>query len=135
MNFLQVALDAEKVANTFSKFVAHLPEDAGNITSVVTELFTIGANLRSLEALHNSPLRSNFDYINNDVVVVKASFLHTIRVINGVFLAMDDDGRAQPSHQNVRMAWLRLCDYFHREAGYPLSVRLQYYKQFLTPLV
>ncbi|OJD15609.1 hypothetical protein AJ78_04162 [Emergomyces pasteurianus Ep9510] len=136
MSFLQAALDADNVATTFSKFVAHVPEDAGNITSVVTELFTISANLRSLETLQNSPLRPNFAYIKSDVeLVVGASFRHTIRVINAAFIAMDDGGRAQASQQSVRQTWFQLRDYFHREAGYPFAVRLQYYKQMLAEII
>ncbi|KKZ65283.1 hypothetical protein EMCG_08891 [[Emmonsia] crescens] len=136
MSFIQAALDTENVANTFSKFVAHVSEDAGNITGVVTELFTISASLRSLETLHNSPLRPNFSYIVNDIeLVVRASLRHTIRVINEAFIAMDDGGRAQASQQKVRHTWFHLRDYFHREAGFPLTVRLRYYKQMLGEII
>ncbi|KLJ09149.1 hypothetical protein EMPG_15447 [Blastomyces silverae] len=136
MDFHQPALDAENVANIFSKFVAHVPEDAPNITSVVTELFTISANLRSLGTLQNSPLRPKFAYVASDIdLVVKASFRHTTRTINEAFVAMDDGGRAQATQQNVRHTWFLLRDYFHREAGYPLVTRLQYYKQMLGEIM
>ncbi|EDN02155.1 predicted protein [Histoplasma mississippiense (nom. inval.)] len=136
MSFTQAALDAENVASTFSKFVAYVPDDAPNITSVVTEFFTIYASLRSLETLHNSPLRSNFIYINNDVeLVVGASLHHTTRVINEAFIAMDNGGQAQASQHTVRQTWMNLHNYFQHEAGYPLSVRLQYYKQMLAELI
>ncbi|OJD12638.1 hypothetical protein ACJ73_09317, partial [Blastomyces percursus] len=136
MDFLQPALDAENAATIFGKFVVHVPEDAGNITSVVTELYTISANLRSLETLQKSPLRPNFAYVANDIeLVVKASLGHTTEVINEAFIAMDDGGRAQATQQNIRHTWFHLRDYFHREAGYPLVTRLQYYKQMLGEIM
>ncbi|PGH04028.1 hypothetical protein GX51_03698 [Blastomyces parvus] len=135
MNFLQPALDAENVANIFGKFVAHVPEDAGNITSVVTDLFTISANLRSLETLHNSPLRPNFAYVANDGELVVNSLRHTTRVINEGFIAMDDGGRAQATQKNVRHTWFSLSEYFRREAGFPLTTRVHYYKKMLGEIM
>ncbi|EEH44365.2 uncharacterized protein PADG_00654 [Paracoccidioides brasiliensis Pb18] len=136
MGFLQSAAETDNVAATLSKFVAHVPEDAVNITAVISELFTISASLRSLETLHNSPLRPNFSFIINDVeLVVRASLHHTVRVANDFFVAVDDGGGVKVFQQNIRDAWFRLRDYYLHEAGYPLLIRLQYYQKMLLEIV
>ncbi|PGH18041.1 hypothetical protein AJ79_00667 [Helicocarpus griseus UAMH5409] len=136
MNFLPAALDTDNIANSLSRFVAHVPEDGPNITAVVSEFFAIGSNLRSLDSLYNTPLRPRFAYIDRDVeLIVGASLAHTNRVINEVLAPINDHGRIQPSQQNVRQAWFYLRDHFLREAGYPLNIRLQYYKKMLAEMV
>ncbi|KAJ5950875.1 uncharacterized protein N7479_009288 [Penicillium vulpinum] len=118
---------ADDVAAGFYAFRDPLPEHAGEIASLMSELFAISASLSSLERLAESPRdRRAFTMIKSDLNVVQASYAYTIEDIGDIFRGLD--GGADASSMSYERTWRTMNRFFWDQSQYSLATRLAKYK-------
>ncbi|PGH27419.1 hypothetical protein AJ80_00897 [Polytolypa hystricis UAMH7299] len=134
MSFLDLAVLVEGVAAGHAPFIIDVPEEAVIITSTMSELYGISSVLRSMEIAYNSYQRHHFNRITHDVeLIVRSSLRYTIDAMGEMIVAMRGDPQGL-SPDAFRRTWFSMRDFFYYQAGYPIDVRLGYYKKMLQEM-
>jgi hypothetical protein len=117
---------ADEVAAGFYAFRTPLPEDVGEITSLMSELYAISALLSSLERVADDPRhRRCFNMIKPDLHAVLASYAYTIEDIGDIFRDLDGPDASPATYKRT---WLRMGRFFWDQSRYTLATRLYKYK-------
>ncbi|KAJ5185354.1 hypothetical protein N7472_010194 [Penicillium cf. griseofulvum] len=117
---------ADDVAAGFYAFRTPLPEDVGEITSLMSELYAISALLSSLEHVADDPRhRRCFNMIKPDLHAVLASYAYTIEDIGDIFRDLDGPDASPATYKRT---WLRMGRFFWDQSKFTLATRLSKYK-------
>jgi hypothetical protein len=136
MSLVSPAESAEAIGAGFTRFLDAVPDQATEISALVSELFALSSVLRELDAACLSrQFGRNFPLIADDLKLVRSSLCHTLKDI--LDLLGDIDHAKAPTPATITayyQTWKRVQLFFRREAGDTPCTRLDRYKKFLTEL-
>ncbi|KAL8779205.1 MAG: hypothetical protein Q9213_007051 [Squamulea squamosa] len=134
MALIALAESAQDIASGFNKFLDPLPEISTEITALISECYAISSALRELNTAKEDPRYfQDFEYIYNDVAVVRESLDYTFKDVARLF-----GGLGRPTHISRRTAfhqvWREIEDFFYQESHASLCRRFEACRLFLTEL-
>jgi hypothetical protein len=125
---------AEDIGDVFSKFKAHVPDHAPDITASVSELYAIGSILRELDTtLHLPQYAPSFMLIDKDLDLVCSSLQDSLQEIFDIVGDMGNGSQILTSSM-YRQTWKDIALYFRRNGRMSLKMRLETYKHFMVEL-
>jgi hypothetical protein len=126
--------DAEDIGNTFSKFLDAMPELAADVTTLITELYSVSAALRDLHVLIQSAQHGcRTSVIREDLDMVHESVSYTLKDAFDILGTFRTKGDA-PTVGAYQQTWKEMCYHFQRENRGSLANRLEEYKTFIKQL-
>jgi hypothetical protein len=129
------AEQVEDVAAGFREYRDPLPEHAAEITSLIADLYGISAYLNSIDgAAMSRQFSQNFLLVKDDLELLRSSLSCTLDDIVSHFGELERRHIHHTSLNPFKRTWMDLQDFFIRESGFFLSLRLQKYKIFLKEL-
>lgn len=134
MNLIVDAEDAEAIAEAFSKFKTHVPDQAPDITASISELYAIGSALRDIDkALDSAEYSRNFPLIEKDLELVCSSLRDTLE---DVFEILGRIGNGSPvlTAGMYRQNWKDITLFFIQNRRITLRTRLEIYRAFIAKL-
>ncbi|KAK2757351.1 hypothetical protein FQN54_004865 [Arachnomyces sp. PD_36] len=130
------AESAESIGAGFTKFLDAVPDQATEITALVSALFALSSALRELDSACRSHQYSrNFPQIADDLRLVRENLIHTLK--DAKELMGDVDHINIPSTATLGsyfMAWKRVQAFFREEYRESLCALLGRYKRFVVEL-
>ncbi|KAI4095456.1 MAG: hypothetical protein LQ339_007236 [Xanthoria mediterranea] len=134
MALIALAESAQDIATGFNRFLDPLPESSTEITALISECFAISSALRLLDTAKEDPrYYLDYEYIYNDVAVVRDTLDYTFTDVTRLFGGLD-----RPFHISRRTAfrqvWQEIDDFFYQESNASLCRRLEDSRIYLTEL-
>lgn len=134
MALIALAESAQDIATGFNRFLDPLPENSTEITALISECFAISSALRLLDTAKEDPrYYLDYEYIYNDVAVVRDTLDYTFTDVTRLFGGLD-----RPFHISRRTAfrqvWQEIDDFFYQESHASLCRRLEDSRIYLTEL-
>lgn len=136
MSLVSPAESAEAIGAGFTRFLDAVPDQATEITALVSELFALSSVLRELDASCLSrQYGRNFPLIADDLKLVRSSLCHTLKDVLDLLGDIDHAKIPTPTTAgSYYQTWKKVNLFFRREYGDTLCVRLDRYKKFLVEL-
>jgi hypothetical protein len=125
---------AEDIGDAMRKFKLAVGDQAEEVTTLVSELYTVGSALREIDAASNSPDYShNLRDLQDDLDLVRNSLRYTL---DDVFLILGKMGNGAQllTLAAYNQTWRDIVSHFQRGGGARLSFRLETYRLFLLAL-
>lgn len=136
MELVVEAEKAEDIGAAFSKFKEALPDQATEITALISELWAISSALRDLHtAIQSREYGRNIHYIADDLRVVRTSVSYTLKDVFDIIGDINSNSRGNlPTIGAYRQTWKDIYLHFRKESPSSLCIRLETYRTFIMEL-
>lgn len=134
MSLVAEAEKAEDIAAGFSKFLSALPDQATEVTALISELYAISSALRDLDTtVQSREYGLNVPLIEKDLELVRLSLAYTLKDVFDKFGDVDT-GPNLPTIGAYRQIWKDIWIHFKTERRGTLCERLENYRRFILEL-
>ena len=134
MSLVAEAEKAQDIGAGFSKFLDALPDQATEVTALISELYAISSALRDLDTtVQSREYGANVGLIKEDLELVTLSLAYTLKDVFDLFGDIDT-GTDLPTIGAYRQTWKDICLHFKAERRGTLCIRLEKYRRFILEL-